>query len=99
MLYLINIAVMYMITIGPEYGTTQGGWKGVLTEAERVADLHIQVKEKLIGDVQNEIKQWRGENFHKPMVGPCKETKELEDGFRKVSSQHLEFVYSTWYTC
>ena len=24
---------------GPEYGTTQAAWKGVLTEAERVADL------------------------------------------------------------
>ena len=69
---------------GPEYGTTQAAWKGVLTEAERVADLHIEVKDKLLNDVQTSIKQWRGENYTKPMMGHCKQTKELEDGFRKV---------------
>ena len=70
---------------GPEYGTTQAGWVGVLTEAERVADLHIEVKDKLLGDVQNSIKQWRQENYTKPMMGQTKQTKELDDGFRKVT--------------
>jgi len=72
-----------LIDKGPEYGTTQAGWKSLLTEADRVADLHLHIKEQLVGDVQSSIKTWRAENYHKPMVGPCKETKELEDRFRK----------------
>ncbi len=55
-------------------------------EAEDVADLHIRVKDQLINDVQSQIKQWRQENFTKPMVGPIKQTKELEDGFKKVNT-------------
>ena len=71
---------------GPEYGTTEAGWKGVLQEAERVAELHLGVKEQLLNNVQNQIKQWRADNYHKSMVGQCKETKELEDMFKKVTS-------------
>ena len=78
---------------GPEYGTTQAAWKGVLTEAERVADLHIEVKDKLLNDVQASIKQWRGENYTKPMMGHCKQTKELEDGFRKVNKRSKGLQY------
>ena len=78
---------------GPEYGTTQAAWKGVLTEAERVADLHIEVKDKLLNDVQTSIKQWRGDNYTKPIMGHCKQTKELEDGFRKVNKRSKGLQY------
>ena len=72
---------------GPEYGTTEAAWKSTLVEAERVADMHLAVKDKLVGEVQTDIKAWKAENYHKPMVGPYKETKALEDEFRKVRAE------------
>ncbi len=29
-------------TLGPEYGTTEAAWKGVLSEADRRAELHVR---------------------------------------------------------
>ena len=69
---------------GPEYGSTEQSCKAVMLEAEGIADLHLEVRERLVNDVHNTIKAWRTENYHKSMVGQCKETKELEDGFKKV---------------
>ena len=72
-----------MLATGPEYGTTQGAWRGVLNEADKVADLHTEVGDKLVNEVTNSIKQWQKESYHKSMMH-FKETKELEDQFRKV---------------
>ncbi|WAR03159.1 PACN2-like protein [Mya arenaria] len=66
-----------------EYGTTQGAWRGVLEEAEKVADLHTDVGDKLVNNVTASIKQWQKENYHKSMMH-FKETKEMDDQFRKV---------------
>ena len=43
---------------GPEYGTTQGAWRGLLTEADHVADLHTVMAEKLMFEVHGSIKVW-----------------------------------------
>ncbi|XP_055900722.1 protein kinase C and casein kinase substrate in neurons protein 3-like isoform X4 [Biomphalaria glabrata] len=67
---------------GPEYGTTLGAWKGVLTEADGVAELHNAMAEKMMDDVHTKIKFWQKENYHKSMMH-FKETKEFEDNFRK----------------
>ena len=56
----------------------------MLTEADSLADVHLAMKDKLLQDVSSTVKQWRSENYHKGMVGPCKETKQLEDEFKKV---------------
>jgi len=48
-----------------------------------VADLHTEVGDKLVNEVTNSIKQWQKESYHKSMMH-FKETKELEDQFRKV---------------
>ena len=69
---------------GPEYGTTEASWRGVLTEAERVSELHIQVKDRLMNEVHTNIKQWQKEHYHKSVMGPSKEFKDLDDQFRKV---------------
>ncbi|XP_074659847.1 protein kinase C and casein kinase substrate in neurons protein 1-like isoform X3 [Tubulanus polymorphus] len=69
---------------GPEYGTTQGAWNAVLHEAVCVSEIHLEVKNKLINEVQTMIKQWQKENFHKNMVHVIKESKDLEDQFRRV---------------
>ncbi|KAK3103052.1 hypothetical protein FSP39_016086 [Pinctada imbricata] len=67
---------------GPEYGTTEGAWKGLLCEADNVADLHNLIAENLMTNVYTSIKQWQKENYHKSMMH-FKETKEMEDGFKK----------------
>ncbi|CAL1538277.1 unnamed protein product [Lymnaea stagnalis] len=67
---------------GPEYGTTLGAWKGVLGEADEVAELHTQIAEKLMLQVHATIKVWQKENYHKSMMH-FKETKDFEDSFRK----------------
>ncbi|XP_052269071.1 protein kinase C and casein kinase substrate in neurons protein 1-like isoform X2 [Dreissena polymorpha] len=68
---------------GTEYGTTQGAWRGVLEEANKVANLHTDMADKLVNNVIVSIKQWQKESYHKSMMH-FKETKEFEDGFRKV---------------
>ncbi|BFZ15746.1 hypothetical protein BsWGS_18785 [Bradybaena similaris] len=65
-----------------EYGTTKAAWRGVLTEAEEVANLHIRIAEKLMGEVYASIKVWQKDNYHKSMMH-FKETKEFEENFRK----------------
>ncbi|XP_078669030.1 protein kinase C and casein kinase substrate in neurons protein 1-like isoform X1 [Branchiostoma floridae x Branchiostoma belcheri] len=68
---------------GPEYGTMASGWKSFCTEAERVHDLHMEVRDKLISDIQEEVATWQKENYKKLMMTGFKETKEADDAFRK----------------
>jgi hypothetical protein len=65
-----------------EYGTTQGAWRGLLTEADEVASLHNRMAERLMADVNISIKLWQKDNYHKSMMH-FKETKEFEENFRK----------------
>ncbi|XP_026299990.1 protein kinase C and casein kinase substrate in neurons protein 2 isoform X3 [Apis mellifera] len=67
---------------GPEYGTTEAAWKGVLVESERLCDLHLRVKENLCNDIIQQVKTWQKETYHKSMM-TLKERKEMEDAFKK----------------
>jgi hypothetical protein len=78
-----NFSELIFHIIGPEYGTTQGAWRGVLEESDKLADLHTEVADKLVNNVTVSIKQWQKENYHKSMMH-FKETKELDDQFKKV---------------
>uniref|UniRef100_A0A6G1SCZ5 Protein kinase C and casein kinase substrate in neurons protein 1 n=1 Tax=Aceria tosichella TaxID=561515 RepID=A0A6G1SCZ5_9ACAR len=71
------------ISRGPEYGTTEAAWKALLTEADRLNELHLLVKDKLMENVIGKIKQWQKEKFHRSMM-QLKEKKELDDEFKKV---------------
>jgi len=71
-----------LIEKGPEYGTTEGAWRGILTESERLSDVHIKIKDNLCNGVTQEIRNWQKENFHKTMMH-LKERKEMEDAFKK----------------
>ncbi|XP_050088749.1 protein kinase C and casein kinase substrate in neurons protein 1 isoform X3 [Anopheles aquasalis] len=71
-----------LIEKGPEYGTTEAAWKGMLTEAERLSDLHLKIKANLCTDVTLQIKEWQKENYHKSMM-QIKERKEMEDQFKR----------------
>ncbi|XP_066987696.1 protein kinase C and casein kinase substrate in neurons protein 1 isoform X7 [Macrobrachium rosenbergii] len=68
---------------GPEYGTTEAAWKGVLMEAEQRCDLHMRVRENLINEVHSNVKQWQRDSYHKSMMGQLKEKKDIEDMFKK----------------
>lgn len=68
---------------GPQYGTLEKAWMAFMSEAERVSDLHLEVKASLMNEDFEKIKNWQKEAFHKQMMGGFKETKEAEDSFRK----------------
>eukprot|EP00092_Neocalanus_flemingeri_P029726 GFUD01032274.1.p1 GENE.GFUD01032274.1~~GFUD01032274.1.p1 ORF type:complete len:434 (+),score=121.81 GFUD01032274.1:728-2029(+) len=71
-----------IIEKGPEYGTTEAAWKAVLVEADRRCELHLRVKDNLVNDVVNSIKNWQKDNYHKQLL-QLKEKKEMEDQFKK----------------
>lgn len=71
------------ISKGPEYGTTEAAWKGVLSEADRLNELHLRMRDKLMDEVVQDIKQWQKDKFHKSMM-QIKEKKEIDDEFKRV---------------
>lgn len=71
-----------LIEKGPEYGTTEAAWKGVLVEADRRCDLHVRVRDNLCNDVVQQLKTWQKETYHKSMI-QIKERKEMDDQFKK----------------
>ncbi|XP_028672774.1 protein kinase C and casein kinase substrate in neurons protein 2 isoform X2 [Erpetoichthys calabaricus] len=68
---------------GPQYGTLQRAWISLMTEAEKISDLHLEVKGSLMSEDFEKVKNWQKEAYHKQMIGGFKETKEADDGFRK----------------
>lgn len=54
-----------LIEKGPEYGTTEAAWKGVLGEADRRCDVHNQVRDNLCNDVIPKVKNWQKDTYHK----------------------------------
>ncbi|XP_012159851.1 protein kinase C and casein kinase substrate in neurons protein 2 isoform X3 [Ceratitis capitata] len=68
--------------ISPEYGTSEASWKSVLTEAERISDVHMKIKENLCNDVSSQIKSWQKDNYHHTLM-QIKQRKDMEDMFKK----------------
>lgn len=78
----ITVYVCVFTITGPEYGTTEAAWKGVLTESERISDVHMKIKENLCSDVSSQIKAWQKDNYHHTLM-QIKERKDMEDLFKK----------------
>ncbi|OTF82956.1 hypothetical protein BLA29_011697, partial [Euroglyphus maynei] len=72
-----------IIIKGPEYGTTESAWKGVLGEAEKRYDLHMKIKNDLEKDAITKIRNWQKDNYHKNVMH-LKEKKEFDEAFKKV---------------
>ncbi|XP_047431334.1 protein kinase C and casein kinase substrate in neurons protein 2 isoform X2 [Mugil cephalus] len=72
-----------LIEKGPQYGSLERAWSALCTEAEKVSELHMEVKAALMGEDYEKLKGWQRDSYHKQMIGGFKETKEAEDGFRK----------------
>lgn len=62
------IIFFFLFSTGPEYGTMEAAWKGILTEADRLADVHLKVKENLCAGEIQQIKTWQKDNYHKVSV-------------------------------
>lgn len=71
------------ISRGPEYGTTEAAWRSVLSEADRINELHLKIRDKLMDNVMSEIKHWQREKYHKSML-QIKEKKEIDEEFKRV---------------
>lgn len=54
-----------------------------MTEADKVSELHQEVKNSLLNDDFEKVKNWQKDAYHKQIMGGFKEAKEAEDGFRK----------------
>lgn len=71
------------ISSGPQYGSLERAWGAIMTEADKVSELHQEVKNNLLNEDLEKVKNWQKDAYHKQIMGGFKETKEAEDGFRK----------------
>jgi len=76
---------------GPEYGTNKFALLSMLVEAEELADVRLMVRDRLSAEVLSQLKEWKAANYHKPMVGSCKEAKAFEEDFHKVCDILLRY--------
>uniref|UniRef100_A0A3B3VA67 Protein kinase C and casein kinase substrate in neurons 1a n=1 Tax=Poecilia latipinna TaxID=48699 RepID=A0A3B3VA67_9TELE len=72
-----------LIEKGPQYGSVERAWLAVMTEADKVSELHQDVKNNLLNEDVEKVKNWQKEAYHKQMIGGFKEAKEAEEGFKK----------------
>ncbi|KAL7985272.1 hypothetical protein Chor_003842 [Crotalus horridus] len=72
-----------LIEKGPQYGSLEKAWMAIMTEADKVSELHQEVKNSLLNDDFEKVKNWQKDAFHKQIIGGFKEAREAEDGFRK----------------
>ncbi|XP_066503748.1 protein kinase C and casein kinase substrate in neurons protein 3 [Hoplias malabaricus] len=68
---------------GPQYGTLEKTWHAFMNAADRLSEIHMELKERLIVEDSEKIRNWQKDAFHKQMIGGFKETKEADEGFRK----------------
>jgi hypothetical protein len=78
---------------GPEYGTTEAAWKGVLSESDRICDLHLRVKENLCNDIILQVKTWQKDTYHK-VSGTRGDWEGEEEGERAVRTTRFSTGHS-----
>ena len=72
-----------VIEKGPEYGSSKSAWVGSLNEANRLADVHVAIRDQLVNVIQAEVKNWKSQNYKKQVMGGCKVVRTFESEFRK----------------
>ncbi|TRY59752.1 hypothetical protein DNTS_017289, partial [Danionella cerebrum] len=85
---------------GPQYGSVEHAWLGMMTEAERVSELHQEVRNSLMNEDVEKVKNWQKESYHRQMIGGFKETKEADEGFKKAQkpwAKKLKEVMRLWF--
>lgn len=84
----------WVTCLGPEYGTTEAAWEGMLTESDRLSDHHSAMRDNLLNGVHVKAKQWQKETYSKQKLGGLKQFKELDDGFSKVHRLNSVYILS-----
>ncbi|XP_062852759.1 protein kinase C and casein kinase substrate in neurons protein 1 [Trichomycterus rosablanca] len=72
-----------LVERGPQYGSVERAWIAVMTETEKVSELHQDMKNNLINEDFEKVKNWQKDSYHKQIMGSFKETKEADEGFKK----------------
>lgn len=83
---------------GSQYGTVEKAWHAFMNAADTLSEIHMEIKEKLIVEDSNKIRNWQKDAFHKQMMGGFRETKDADEGFRKAQKtwvRKLKEVEST----
>ena len=60
---MILLYLLYFL--GPEFGTTRAAWQGVLTEADRLSETHLDIKKNLMEGLHVKVRNWQKDNYHK----------------------------------
>ena len=111
MLHTLKFYIFHFVLFkGPEYGTTEAAWKGILVEADRLSDLHLKIREFMCNDVTAQIRTWQKDSYHKvrlelfflftscvffKLVGFKKEVKVVVRIYRKTQTYLSETSGST----
>jgi len=69
-----------LVTKGPEYGSLEVGWRANLNEAVKVAEIRMEISQRIIDEIVESILSWKNSHFHKSLVH-LKESKRAEEGF------------------
>ncbi|XP_035251296.1 protein kinase C and casein kinase II substrate protein 3-like isoform X1 [Anguilla anguilla] len=68
---------------GAQYGTLEKAWQSFMNAADRLSEVHMQMREQLAVEESQRILHWQKEAFHKQIMGGFRETKQAEEGFHK----------------